>query len=172
MGLVSNLLLTTGKLIPNLLLINLLGDKLMSTEDIVVVIESTIKELIEQGESLRDKAETTISHAFDINERVINRSERSVPLDDQPYGEELIRTGGMVESIEKQLTKLEQVRDEEDLSKAVKIIQSVEEVINKHTETFDDCFSDSFVKEAKKGIGDYWNDMENDNDWDEDEEDN
>jgi len=143
----------------------------MSTNDIIFQIESTIEELIEEAEILRDKAETTIGHAFNINERVVNRSEGYVPLDDQPYGEELIRTDGMVESIDKQLTKLEQARDEEDLSKAVSIIQSVEAVINRHSETFDDCFSNSFVEEAKKGGDDYWNDMEDDNHWDENEED-
>ena len=120
----------------------------MSTNDIFLEIESTIEELTEQAESLRDKAETTVNHAHDINERVVNSSERYVPLDDQPYGEELIRTDGIVESIDKQLKELEQARDEEDLSRAVTIIQNAEEVINEHRETFDDCFSDSFVEEA------------------------
>ena len=127
----------------------------MSTNDIILEIESTIEELTEQAESLKNKAEPTVNHAHYINERVINRSEHYVPLDDQPYGEELIRTDGIVESIDEQLKELEQVRDEEDLSKVVKIIQNAEEVINEHEETFDDCFSDSFVEEANKESDDY-----------------
>ncbi len=144
----------------------------MSTNDIISEIESTIEELTEQAESLKGTVETTVNHAHDINDAVVNRSERYVPLDEQPYGEELIRTDGMVESIDKQLIELEQVRGEEDLSRAVKIIQGAEEVINEHRETFNDCFSDRFVEEVKKEIGDYCNDTEDDNDWDEDEEDN
>lgn len=122
----------------------------MSTNDIIFEIKSTIEELTEQAESLRDTVETTLNHAHDINERVVNRSERYVPLDEQPYGEELIRTDSMVESIDKQLTELEQVRDEEDLSRAVEIVQGAEEIIHEYRETFDDCFSDRFVEEDKK----------------------
>ncbi len=122
----------------------------MRTNDIHSVVESTIEELTEKTENLRDKAETTLNHAHAINEREVNSSEHYVPLDDQPYGEELIRTKGMLESLEKQLEELEEIRDEEELSIAVKKLQDSEEVINEHSDTFDDCFNQSFVDEANK----------------------
>lgn len=122
----------------------------MSTSDIISEIESTIEELTEQAESLRDKAEATINHAYNINAKVVNSSERYVPLDDQPYGEELISTNGMVESINEQLVELEQLEGEEDPSKAINAIQIIEKTIKEHEETLQECFTDGFVEEANQ----------------------
>ncbi|MEZ9145993.1 hypothetical protein CWN94_09355 [Vibrio splendidus] len=126
----------------------------MTVNDIVLEIESTIEDLTEQAESLRDKVETTVNHAHEINERVLNKHERYVPLDDQPYGEELIRTDVMLESIDKQIIELQNLEDEKDVSRVVAIIKNVEEVINEHSETFHDCFSDRFIEEASKEVDD------------------
>lgn len=122
----------------------------MSIHDIFSEMESTVEELTVQAENLKNKVEATVSHAHRINDEVINDSERYVPLDDQPYGEELVRTDGMVESIDKIISKLEQAQEAEDLGKAIQIIQGVEETINGHQETFDDCFSEDFIEMASK----------------------
>ena len=141
----------------------------MSINDISFQIESTIEELTEQAESLKENAEATIGYAQTINDEVVNRYDRDVPLDDQPYGEELVRTDGMIEDIESIMTDLEQAREEEDLSKAIAIVKNTEDVINGHQETFDDCFSDDFIQSAKKETSDDWDDEYDENDWDEDE---
>lgn len=122
----------------------------MSTEGIFREVESTIDELTQQAEKLISEAEATINAAYSINERVVNRSDDYVPLDDQPYGEELIRTEGMVESLGIQIGELEQARDEENLAKAVDIVQAAERALNEHQETFEDCFHESFVAQAQR----------------------
>lgn len=126
----------------------------MSIDEISVQIESTIEELTEQAEHLKEKVESTVGHASYINEKEVNKHDRYVPLDDQPYGEELIRTDGMVESINELLAELEQATAEEDLSERLKIIQSVEEDVNDLQSTFEDCFNDDFVQESKKETSD------------------
>ncbi|WP_375748393.1 hypothetical protein [Vibrio sp. HN007] len=140
----------------------------MSINDISSQIDSTIEELTEQAENLKEDAEATIGYAQSINNEVVNRSEHYVPLDDQPWGEELVRTDGMIEEIESVITNLEQAREEEDLSKAVEMVKNSEDVINERQDTFDDCFRDDFIKKAKKETSGDWGDEYDENDWDED----
>lgn len=134
----------------------------MSIDDISSQIETTIEELTEQAENLKENAEATIGYAQNINNEVVNRYDRYVPLDDQPYGEELVRTDGMIEEIESVISDLAQAREEDDLSKAVAIVKNTEDVINEHQDTFDDCFSDDFVKRATKETSDEWDEEEYD----------
>ncbi len=128
----------------------------MSTHDIFSEVETTVEELAVRAENLKEKVEATVNRAHWINDEIVNSSERYVPLDDQPYGEELIRTDGMLESIDKVLVKLEQAQEEDSLAKAVEIVQSVEESIDKHQETFDDCFSEDFIEMASKSVSEDW----------------
>lgn len=141
----------------------------MSIDDISSEIESTIEELTQQAEHLKENAEAAIGYAQGINNEVVNRHDHYVPLDDQPYGEELIRTDGMIEEIDSVISDLEQAREEEDPSKAVVIVKNSEDVINEHQDTFDDCFSDNFIKKAKKETSDDWDDEYDENEWDEDD---
>ncbi|MBP2700055.1 hypothetical protein [Photobacterium lucens] len=141
----------------------------MSINDISSQIESTIEELTEQAENLKENAEATIGYAQHINNEVVNRYDHYVPLDDQPYGEELVRTDDMIEEIESVIADLEQAREEEDLSKAIAIVKNAEDVINEHQDTFEDCFSEAFIQEAKKETSDDWDDVRDESDWDEDD---
>lgn len=138
----------------------------MSINDISSQIDSTIEELIEQAESLKEDAEATIGYAQSINNEVVNRSEHYVPLDDQPWGEELVRTDDMIEEIESVINELEHAREEEDLTKVLGIVKSAEDIINDRQDTFDDCFSESFITKAKKETSDDWDDVDDENDWD------
>lgn len=122
----------------------------MSTNDILLEIESTIDEVIEEAENFKDTVESTTSHARYENDLVINSRENYVPLDNQPYGEELIRTDDIAESVGEILTELELVREEGDISKIIKLLQNAEETIATHQNTFSDCFSDTFIEKSTK----------------------
>ncbi|KIF49802.1 hypothetical protein M445_02910 [Vibrio owensii 47666-1] len=133
----------------------------MNINDISPKIELTIEELIEQAENLKENAEPTIDYARNLNDQVVNRYDHYVPLDNQPYGEELVRTDGIIDEIDSAIAALEHVREEEDLTKAIEVVKNIEDVINEHQDTFEDCFSDSFIEKAKKVVS---------GDWDEDED--
>ncbi|MBS9907643.1 hypothetical protein J4H53_20620 [Vibrio alginolyticus] len=141
----------------------------MSINDISSQIESTIEELIEQAENLKENAEVTIGYAQNINDGVVNQHDHYVPLDDQPYGEELLRTDGMIDEIESVIADLEHAREEEDLTKVIGIVKNSEDIINDRQDTFEDCFSDSFIEKAKKETSDDWDEVYGENDWDEDD---
>ncbi|MBH0039693.1 hypothetical protein [Pseudoalteromonas sp. SWN166] len=145
----------------------------MSTNDILLEIESTIDEIIEDAENLRNKVESTTNYARYENDKVVHSYDNYVPLDNQPFGEELIRTDGIVQSIDEMIIEVDQMRCEEDVNKVIKLIQNTEKAITEHDDTFSDCFSDAFIEQATKEVSDDWNPLgaEDCEDEDEDEDD-
>jgi len=119
-------------------------DKANEVNEVNEVNEELI-ELIDEIIDFKDVANSMITYAQNENDIVRNNSERYVPLDDVPYGEEVIRTIEIPEKLKEMLEELEELEDKKPIE-IREIIRSATEELDSHLTEFNDCFNEAEIK--------------------------
>jgi len=96
-------------------------------------MENKKTELIDSAETLLEQVIDYRDQASAIDAKVKNQSDNYVPLDNLPYGEELIRTKEFPEKLEGVIVAL----DNENVSK--EDIENAQELIEELVEALSDC---------------------------------
>jgi len=98
-------------------------------------MENEKQELIDNARNLLEQVNNYRHQAAAIDEKVENRSENYVPLDNLPYGEELIRTKDFPEQLEEVINTLDNCStSKEALKDAQELIEYVEETLSECTD--------------------------------------
>jgi phospholipid N-methyltransferase len=102
--------------------------------------QEEIQELLDQGKELLEKLVHYRGEASKIDNQVIDSTNSHVPLDNLPYGEELIRTEQLPTQVQEAIDKLATI-SEGHLSPedAVEEFENSEEAIQSAQDTLDDC---------------------------------
>jgi hypothetical protein len=112
---------------------------LIEEEVLELPTKEELEEKIEEAESLLEKVIDYRDAAGAIDQQVRENSERYVPLDDLPYGEEMIRTEDFDKQLSRVITKLKDAFElppeklPDILSKATKLIEMVESTLDECT---------------------------------------
>lgn len=102
--------------------------------------QEEIQDLLEQGQELLEKLAHYRREASRIDDQVINSTDHYVPLDDLPYGEELIRTEDLPNQVQEAINKLEVISEGHLAPEAVaEDFKDAEEAIQIAQDTLDDC---------------------------------
>lgn len=112
--------------------------------DLVEDIQTEIDALVSQGEQVKEKVEDYRDRASAIDEAYRRRNEdrNNISLDDLPFGEELVRTSGLTEQLERVIKKLEAVDlNTQPVAVVAKQINDAREIIDNADAEVDDCTS-------------------------------
>lgn len=112
--------------------------------DLVEDIQTEIDALVSQGEQVKEKVEDYRDRASAIDEAYRRRNEdrNNISLDDLPFGEELVRTSGLPEQLERAIKKLEAVDlNTQPVAVVAKQINDAREIIDNADAEVDDCTS-------------------------------
>ncbi|WP_122613958.1 hypothetical protein [Pseudomonas viridiflava] len=98
---------------------------------LVEQVKEKIEELIESADAVADEAEAYIDKASAINhDHWVNSPRDRIPLDDQPYGEELARLGDSPKALRDLVSELERtVVESSSLAALDETLQNAEEQI-------------------------------------------
>lgn len=110
--------------------------------EIVESIKSEIEELIGQGLEVKQEIEDYRDEAISIDEdyKVRHQDRNYIPLDDLPYGEEILRTENLPTEVEEAIDRLENVSLERDsVTTVVEVIEETRRIIEGAKSTVDDC---------------------------------
>lgn len=105
-------------------------------------IKSEIDELVSQGQEVKVEIEDYLDEAVAIDEAYERRNEHQkyIPLDDLPYGEEILRTQNLPVQIEEVIEALSNLDLEKDsVTAVVEVIEEARRVIEDAKSTVDDC---------------------------------
>ncbi|WP_346397448.1 hypothetical protein [Pseudomonas syringae] len=105
-------------------------------------MKEEIKELVDRGQEIKEKVEDYRDEAISIDTDYKNRNQERnyIPLDDLPYGEEIIRTEGLSAEIEESLHALESIDfDNQSVTTVVEAIEDARRIIQNADETLEDC---------------------------------
>jgi hypothetical protein len=107
-------------------------------------MKAEIEELLNRGQEVKEKAEDYLEEAISIDEDYKNRHQdrNYIPLDDLPYGEEILRTEGLPGEVGEIIDALEDIDfDKQTVTTVVEIIEEARRVIENADATVDDCTS-------------------------------
>lgn len=107
-------------------------------------IKEEIDELLNRGEEVKEKVEDYLDEAISIDEDYKNRHQdrNYIPLDDLPYGEEILRTERLPEEIGEVIEALEKIDfDKQSVTVVLETIEEARRVIENADSTVDDCTS-------------------------------
>ena len=110
--------------------------------EIVESIKSEIEELIGRGLEVKQQIEEYREEAISIDEDYKARHPDLdyIPLDDLPYGEEIIRTEDLPVQVAEAIERLESVNLEKDsVTTVVEVIEETRRAIDDAQSTVDDC---------------------------------
>lgn len=110
--------------------------------EIVESIKSEIEELIGQGLDVKQEIEDYRDEAISIDEdyKARHQDRNYIPLDDLPYGEEILRTESLPADVEEAIGRLESVSlDTDSVTTVVKVIEETRLIIEGAKSTVDDC---------------------------------
>ncbi len=116
-------------------------------------VQEQIEQIVESAEAVADEAETYIDKASDINhQHWVNSSRDRIPLDHQPFGEELARLGKSPDALRALVQELQSIplgetplaKLEEQLEEAQEFIESVRSTLQDIPEIPDDDDDDEF----------------------------
>jgi hypothetical protein len=105
-------------------------------------MKEEIGELISRGQEVKEKVEDYLDEAISIDEDYKHRNEHRnyIPLDDLPYGEEILRTQHLPEGIDEVINSLEEIDfDKQSVTAVTEAIEEARRVIEDADSTVDDC---------------------------------
>ena len=110
--------------------------------EIVESIKNEIEELIGQGLEVKQEIEEYRDEAISIDEdyKARHQDRNYIPLDDLPYGEEILRTESLPAEVEEAIERLENVSlDKDSVTTVVEVIEETRRIIEGAKSTVDDC---------------------------------
>lgn len=107
-------------------------------EEVELPTAQDLEDKLDEAISLLDKTREYRMVAGSIDQEVIGRSERYVPLDNLPYGEEMLRTESFESQLLSSIANIEGAFKLPAEEQAV-IFDEVREVIDEIASTLDDC---------------------------------
>lgn len=97
------------------------------------------EELAERLDEVAEKIDGYLARAEDINHDFISRHDKYVPLDDIPYGEEVLRLREFPKSLEAAQSGLDLLPDGQPDSVRQDLLKEIEELVEEAESTLDDC---------------------------------
>lgn len=125
--------------------------------EIVEGIKTEIEELVDLGSEVKQEIEDYRDEALAIDEdyRARNEHRNYIPLDDLPYGEEILRTERLPAEIDEAIDRIESINlDKNSVTEVVEILQEVRRVIEDAKSTVDDCTDLPLSSEPEENVFD------------------
>lgn len=105
-------------------------------------IKSEIEKLVDQAQEVKVEIEDYLDEAVAIDEAYERKNAHRdcIPLDDLPYGEEILRTENLPDQIENVIEKLGKLDlDKDSVTTVITVIEDARRVIEDAKSTVDDC---------------------------------
>ncbi|MBE8232664.1 MAG: hypothetical protein HAW67_02940 [Endozoicomonadaceae bacterium] len=93
----------------------------VNIDDINIVVDQALEGQLQEMQDQLNAVKSYVSTAQSIDDQVIAKVDHSVPLDDLPYGEELMRLDPLPEQLESHIQKLENITESTTAEKIVVI---------------------------------------------------